>query len=43
MWRFVLWVLSMGLLVGFVAPFIFKFFLHDKLSDTHIEIIKEET
>lgn len=26
LWRFVLWVLSMGLLVGFVAPFIFKFF-----------------
>lgn len=43
LWRFVLWVLSMGLLIGFVAPFIFKFFLHDKLSGTHIETIKEET
>lgn len=26
LWRFVLWVLSMGLLIGFVVPFIFKFF-----------------
>ncbi|MCQ2983348.1 RDD family protein [Helicobacter pylori] len=43
LWRFILWVLSMGLLIGFVTPFIFKFFLHDKLSGTHIEIIKEET
>ncbi len=43
LWRFVLWVLSMGLLIGFVTPFIFKFFLHDKLSGTRIETIKEET
>ncbi|GAA6972325.1 RDD family protein [Helicobacter pylori] len=43
LWRFILWVLSMGLLIGFVTPFIFKFFLHDKLSGTHIEIIKGET
>lgn len=26
LWRFVLWVLSMGLLIGFVAPFILSFF-----------------
>nr|WP_227624873.1 RDD family protein [Helicobacter cetorum] len=38
LWRFILWVFSMGLLIGFIAPFIFKFFLHDKLSGTHIEV-----
>lgn len=26
LWRFVLWVLSMGLLIGFVTPFILSFF-----------------
>ncbi len=42
LWRFVAWILSMSLLIGFMAPFIFKFFLHDKLSGTHIEVIKEK-
>lgn len=41
LWRFVLWVLSMGLFIGFVMFFIFKFFLYDKFSGIYIEIIKE--